>query len=77
MKKALCNITIPHRRESRMHDNVRRVEMKEQLILSKKKRTRQDERLQILLQTALTPSGIHLRIKRFNLEMLGNSFSPK
>lgn len=73
MKKALCNITILHHRESRMHDNVRRIEMEEQLILKKKK----DELLQILLQTALTPSGIHLRIKWFNLEMLGNSFSSK
>lgn len=34
-------------------------------------------RLQMLVPTPLAPSGAHLGIKRFNLEMLGNSFSPK
>lgn len=64
-----------------MHGDVRGVGMKSRLILEEGGGggggMTEAVRLQMLVPTPLAPSGAHLGIKRFNLEMLGNSFSPK
>lgn len=73
-KKTLYNITISYFHKSHiMHKNVK---WNNGWCGEKNDKT-EAARLWMLVRSPLTPSGIHLRITRFSLEMLGNSFSSK